>query len=81
MSTNPRTLAEQFLRSHRPATEREAIQFAQQRFPNLPIAVATFVGEWLNLRDRLLDASQGNPDWEPVTVSRYKGVVPPSSTA
>jgi hypothetical protein len=67
---SPRALAEYFLHTNREATEIDAIRFAQIRFPSSPLAVAKFVAEWLNLRERLRDAQSGRGEitWEPVSL-------------
>jgi hypothetical protein len=71
MSTDIRTLAVYFIRAHRNATEQEAIDFAQERFPDAPVTVARFLADWVELKSRLASAMnhQGDMTWEPVRVA------------
>jgi hypothetical protein len=58
MATTLRTLAIYFVRAHPNASIKEAIDYANDHFAESPSAVSAFVRDWLNLRDRLADATR-----------------------
>jgi hypothetical protein len=47
----PKDLAICYVNVHPNATEREAIAFANRRYPDLPIEVAEFVSAWVDLHE------------------------------
>ena len=67
MSTDIRTLAVYFVRANRNATQAEAIEFAKERFPDSPDAIARFMADWVELRKRINSAlnHEGDVSWEP----------------
>ena len=60
MIAGPKRLSLEFFRTHPTATKQQAIEFANREFPHSPLTIAEFMSDWQSLRERSLEAKQGN---------------------
>jgi hypothetical protein len=53
MHVDPKTLLSEFLQTYPNATKQDAIEYANQQFPNSPLTIALFLADWLSFRGEL----------------------------
>ena len=64
MVGDPRTLLNEFLKAYPNATRQDAIEYANQQFPNSPLTIALFLADWLTFREKLESAVEGDGEMD-----------------
>jgi hypothetical protein len=65
MHADPKTLLTEFLQAYPNATKQDAAEFADQKFPDSPLTIAMFLADWVDFRERLIFAVDGDSAAQP----------------